>query len=88
MCLARGHVQAVRALAASPTEHTFASGAADNLKKFKLPQGDFLHNFLQHQRVSCFAGVMWLYISRQSARRKDKLLGQMTPERFEHGSVS
>lgn len=40
---------------ASPTEHTFASGAADNLKKFKLPQGDFLHNFLQQQRVSTWA---------------------------------
>lgn len=48
---ATGWLQAVRALAASPTEHTFASGAADNIKKFKLPQGDFLHNFLQQQRV-------------------------------------
>lgn len=50
--------QAVRALAASPTEHSFASGAADNLKKFKLPQGDFLHNFLQQQRVSRCFGVV------------------------------
>lgn len=48
--------QAVRALVASPTEHTFASGGADNLKKFKLPQGDFLHNFLQQQRVRRRAG--------------------------------
>ena len=28
-----------------------AAGGADNLKKWKLPQGDFLHNFLQQQRV-------------------------------------
>ncbi|KAI3434463.1 hypothetical protein D9Q98_002540 [Chlorella vulgaris] len=51
------HKKAVRALAASPTEHTFASGAADNMKKFKLPQGDFLHNFLQQQRaiLNCMA---------------------------------
>lgn len=51
------HKKAVRALAASPTEHTFTSGAADNIKKFKLPQGDFLHNFLQQQRaiLNCMA---------------------------------
>lgn len=58
------HKKAVRALCSSQTEHTFASGAADNLKKWKLPQGDFLHNFLQQQRaiVNCMAvnqdGVM------------------------------
>ncbi|PSC67497.1 pleiotropic regulatory locus 1 [Micractinium conductrix] len=51
------HKKAVRALVASPTEHTFCSGAADNMKKFKLPHGDFLHNFLQQQRaiVNCMA---------------------------------
>lgn len=38
-------------LAAHPREHTFASGAADNIKKFKLPEGDFLHNFLQQQQA-------------------------------------
>lgn len=31
------HKKSVRALAAHPSEHTFASGAADNIKKFKLP---------------------------------------------------
>ena len=37
--------------------HACLAGAADNLKKFKLPQGDFLHNFLQQQRVSRAAGM-------------------------------
>jgi hypothetical protein len=27
------------------------------MKKFKLPQGDFLHNFLQQQRVGCHGGI-------------------------------
>lgn len=45
--------QAVRGLTAHPTEHTFASGGADNIKKFKLPRGEFLHNTLQQQRVRC-----------------------------------
>lgn len=51
------HKKAVRALCAHPKEHTFGSGAADNLKKFKLPRGEFLHNFLQQQRaiVNCMA---------------------------------
>jgi pleiotropic regulator 1 len=31
------HKKSVRALVAHPSEHTFASGAADNIKKFKLP---------------------------------------------------
>jgi len=38
-------------LAAHPTEHTFASGAADNIKKFRLPEGELLHNMLQQQRA-------------------------------------
>lgn len=51
-------------LAAHPSEHTFASGAADNIKKFRLPEGEFLHNMLQQQRaiINCLAvnqdGVM------------------------------
>eukprot|EP00878_Enallax_costatus_P003364 GHUV01003573.1.p1 GENE.GHUV01003573.1~~GHUV01003573.1.p1 ORF type:complete len:499 (+),score=159.44 GHUV01003573.1:533-2029(+) len=45
------HKKSVRALTAHPTEHTFASGGADNIKKFKLPQGEFLHNMLQQQRA-------------------------------------
>ena len=33
------------------------AGAADNIKKWRLPQGNFLHNFLQQQRaiVNCMA---------------------------------
>ncbi len=31
--------------------YAFASGGADNVKKFKLPQGTFLHNFLQQPKV-------------------------------------
>lgn len=47
-----------------PTEYAFASGAADNIKKFRLPMGEFLHNMLQNQRaiINCAAvnedGVM------------------------------
>lgn len=30
---------------------TFASGAADNIKKWKLPSGDFLHNLSGHNAI-------------------------------------
>jgi len=43
------HKKGVRALALHPTENTFSSCSADNIKKFKLPRGDFLHNTLQQQ---------------------------------------
>jgi hypothetical protein len=46
------HKKAVRALAAHPTEAAFASGGADNIKKFRLPGGEFLFNTLQQQKVS------------------------------------
>lgn len=42
--------QSVRALAAHPGEATFSSAGADNIKKFKLPGGEFLHNTLSQQR--------------------------------------
>ena len=47
----------VRALAMHPTEYAFASASADNVKKFRLPQGEFLHNMLGNQRaiVNCAA---------------------------------
>ncbi|KDD75439.1 hypothetical protein H632_c684p0, partial [Helicosporidium sp. ATCC 50920] len=45
------HKKAVRALAAHPLEHDFASAAADNVKKWRLPRGEFLHNALQQQRA-------------------------------------
>lgn len=37
-------------MCAHPKEFTFTSAAADNIKKFKLPEGEFLHNTLQQQR--------------------------------------
>ncbi|KAJ7539472.1 hypothetical protein O6H91_11G094800 [Diphasiastrum complanatum] len=49
------HKKSVRALALHPFEHTFASASADNIKKFRLPKGEFLHNMLSQQRtiVNC-----------------------------------
>ncbi|MCO5560892.1 hypothetical protein L7F22_014512 [Adiantum nelumboides] len=51
------HKKSVRALAMHPFESSFASASADNIKKFKLPKGDFLHNMLAQQRtiVNCMA---------------------------------
>eukprot|EP00004_Rigifila_ramosa_P011105 TRINITY_DN2341_c0_g1_i1.p1 TRINITY_DN2341_c0_g1~~TRINITY_DN2341_c0_g1_i1.p1 ORF type:complete len:501 (+),score=104.56 TRINITY_DN2341_c0_g1_i1:157-1503(+) len=45
------HKKAVRTLAVHPTEHTFLSGAPDNLKKWKLPEGKFLLNFSGHNAI-------------------------------------
>ena len=38
------HKKAVRSVLVHPREYTFVSGAADNLKKWKMPEGKFLHN--------------------------------------------
>ena len=38
------HKKAVRSVLVHPREYTFVSGAADNLKKWKCPEGRFLHN--------------------------------------------
>lgn len=45
------HKKGIRSLVAHPTEFSFVSGAADNIKKFGFPEGRFLHNFLQHPRA-------------------------------------
>eukprot|EP00873_Tetraselmis_striata_P035426 jgi/Tetstr1/455690/TSEL_042498.t1 len=45
------HKKSVRAMAMHPKEYAFASASADNTKKFKLPDGDFLHNMLQNQKT-------------------------------------
>lgn len=45
------HKKSVRAIAKHPFEHTFASASADNIKKFKLPKGEFLHNMLSQQKT-------------------------------------
>ncbi|MEW5315661.1 MAG: hypothetical protein WDW38_007074 [Sanguina aurantia] len=50
-CTLTYHKKAVRALAAHPSEHAFASASAENIKKFKLPDGEFLHNMLQQQKA-------------------------------------
>ncbi|KAG0574283.1 hypothetical protein KC19_VG250400 [Ceratodon purpureus] len=51
------HKKSVRALAMHPFEHTFTSASADNIKKFRLPKGEFLHNMLSQQRtiVNCMS---------------------------------
>ncbi|KAF8402448.1 hypothetical protein HHK36_013405 [Tetracentron sinense] len=45
------HKKSVRAMALHPTEHSFASASADNIKKFNLPRGEFLHNMLSQQKT-------------------------------------
>lgn len=45
------HKKSVRGLASHPVEYAFTSASADNLKKFSLPNGEFLHNMLQQQRA-------------------------------------
>ncbi|KAK9809212.1 hypothetical protein WJX72_011496 [[Myrmecia] bisecta] len=45
------HKKSVRAMAMHPTDYAFASGSADNIKKFKLPRGEFQHNMLQNQKT-------------------------------------
>ena len=45
------HKKAVRAIATHPTEYTFASGSADNIKKWKCPEGKFLHNISGHNCI-------------------------------------
>ena len=45
------HKKSVRALTQHPRQYAFASGGADNIKKFSLPTGEFLHNMLQEQRA-------------------------------------
>ncbi|KAL3630724.1 Prolactin-2C3 [Castilleja foliolosa] len=45
------HKKSVRALAPHPTEDCFVSASADNIKKFKLPKGEFMHNMLSQQKT-------------------------------------
>jgi len=51
------HKKGVRALSAHPWEHNFCAASADNIKKFELPEGAFLHNMsLKHRCVvNCLA---------------------------------
>lgn len=45
------HKKSVRAMALHPTENCFASASAENIKKFNLPKGEFLHNMLSQQKT-------------------------------------
>ncbi|KAG6731769.1 hypothetical protein I3842_01G146100 [Carya illinoinensis] len=45
------HKKSVRAMAPHPKENCFASASADNIKKFNLPKGEFLHNMLSQQKT-------------------------------------
>jgi pleiotropic regulator 1 len=45
------HKKAVRSVAISPSEHTFVSASADNMKKWKNPEGRFLHNITGHNCI-------------------------------------
>jgi pleiotropic regulator 1 len=47
------HHKSVRALAIHPTEFSFASGSAggNNIKKWKFPEGTFVHNFSGHDAI-------------------------------------
>jgi len=45
------HKKAVRAIGLSPHEYTFVTGSADNMKKWKMPEGKFLHNVTGHNCI-------------------------------------
>ncbi|CAG8433751.1 11077_t:CDS:2 [Ambispora gerdemannii] len=45
------HKKSVRALALHPSEFTFASGSADNIKQWKCPEGTFMQNFEGHRAI-------------------------------------
>eukprot|EP00741_Cyanophora_paradoxa_P005331 tig00000880_g5170.t1 len=50
------HKKSVRGGALHPKEFTFATASADNIKKWKLPKGEFLHNLSDHKAiVNCLA---------------------------------
>jgi len=45
------HKKGVRAMSIHPTEFTFASASADNIKKWKFPHGEFITNFQGHNAI-------------------------------------
>jgi len=45
------HKKSVRSLAINPNEYTFASGAPDNIKEWKCPDGTFLQNLSGHNAI-------------------------------------
>ncbi|XP_044530063.1 pleiotropic regulator 1-like [Gracilinanus agilis] len=45
------HKRSVRAVVLHPTEYTFASGSPDNIKQWKLPDGNFIQNLSGHKAI-------------------------------------
>jgi len=45
------HKKSVRSVVIHPKEYTFASGAADNLKVWKCPDGVFMRNLSGHKAI-------------------------------------
>jgi pleiotropic regulator 1 len=45
------HKKSVRALRIHHSEYSFASGAADNIKAWKCPEGKFLRNYERHNTI-------------------------------------
>ena len=45
------HKKGIRAMVIHPKEYTFASGAADNIKVWKCPDGQFLRNVSGHNSI-------------------------------------
>eukprot|EP01112_Ceratiomyxa_fruticulosa_P018793 TRINITY_DN6061_c0_g1_i2.p1 TRINITY_DN6061_c0_g1~~TRINITY_DN6061_c0_g1_i2.p1 ORF type:complete len:553 (+),score=111.07 TRINITY_DN6061_c0_g1_i2:85-1659(+) len=56
MATLTNHKKSVRGLVMHPSEFTFASGAPDNIKQWKLPNGNFIKNLSGHNAiVNCLA---------------------------------
>ncbi|CAH1777862.1 unnamed protein product [Owenia fusiformis] len=45
------HKKSVRSVVLHPTQYSFASGAPDNIKQWKFPDGNFLQNFSGHNAI-------------------------------------
>lgn len=45
------HKKSVRSLCLHPTLYMFASGAKDNIKEWKCPQGNFMQNLSGHDAI-------------------------------------
>lgn len=45
------HKKSIRAMVGHPSEFTFASAAADNIKKWRYPKGEFMQNITGHNAI-------------------------------------
>ncbi|XP_062513721.1 pleiotropic regulator 1-like [Corticium candelabrum] len=50
-CTLTNHKKSVRSLAIHPTQFSFASGSADNIKQWKFPDGNFIQNLSGHNAI-------------------------------------